>query len=137
MPAKPRVLVAAAQPGFEVLRNLFAGRTEAIFVFTLGEAIHQLGLGGIDLVVCTIHFDESRMFDFLRYAKLIAPSVPIVCCRLLDTALTGSMLDAMVIAVEAVGAVFIDRHALQRKYGEAAGDEQFVKMVLAHARQAD
>jgi hypothetical protein len=134
MPARPRILIATAKPGFDVISGLFGEVAETVYAFTLGDAIHHLGEGRIDLILCTIHFDESRMFDFVRYARSIAPSVPIVCTRLLDTRLSGSLLDAMIIAAESLGATFIDRHALIQQLGEKAGDEEFRKRVLLAAK---
>jgi CheY-like chemotaxis protein len=132
VPPKPRLLVATAEPGYAVLRELFADEAETVFAFTLREAAERLAVGDIDLVLCTIHFDESRMFDLLRHARSAAPSVPVVCCRLFDTRLTGSLLDAMIIAVEGLGGVFIDRRELQRRHGDTSGDAEFRKLVLAH-----
>ena len=133
MPARPRILIATAKPGFEVISALLEEGAETSYAFTRGDAIHHLGEGGIDLILCTIHFDESRMFDFVGYARSIAPSVPIVCTRLLDTRLRGSLLDAMIIAVESLDATFVDRHALIQQLGEKAGDEEFRKRVLRRA----
>ena len=133
-PPLPRILVATAKPGFAVLERLFENDAEAVYAFRLWEAIQHLDEGGFHLVLCTIHFDDSRMFDLLRYARAHSPSTPCVCTRVLDTTLKGSILNAMTIAVESLGAVFIDRFALLEHYGEDAGNEEFRKRVLAQIR---
>jgi hypothetical protein len=35
----------------------------------MAQAVQLLRVGTFDLIMCTIVFDESRMFDFLRLAK--------------------------------------------------------------------
>lgn len=134
MKPRPRILVATAKPGFAVLERLFENEAEAVYAFTLWEAIHYLDEGNFDLVLCTIHFDDSRMFDLLRYARANSPSIPCVCTRVLDTTLKGSVLTAMTIAVESLGAIFIDRFALLEYYGDEAGNEEFRKRVLERIR---
>lgn len=113
------------------MRGLFATAAEATFVFTLDEAIRELKLGGFDGILCTIHFDDSRMFDLVRHARVHAPLVPCMCTRLLDTKLRGSLLHGMLIAVESLDARFIDRYDLQRTHGEEQGDAEFARRVLA------
>jgi hypothetical protein len=130
MPVRARILIATAKPGFAALEGMFEPDADVTYAYTLGEAIHHLGASSIDLVLATIHFDESRMFDFLRYARAVSPQIPIVCTRVLDTKLTGSLLDAVTIAVESLGATFIDRYALGETLGDETGDEEFKKRVL-------
>lgn len=134
MNPRPRILVATAKPGFAVLERLFENEAGVVYAFTLWEAIHHLDEGSFDLVLCTIHFDDSRMFDLVRYARAHSPSLPCVCTRVLDTTLKGAVLNAMTIAVESLGAVFIDRFALLEHYGDEAGNEEFRKRVLAQIR---
>ena len=133
MGTRPRILIAAARPGYEVLERLFCDAADAVFVFTLDEAIHALDKGGVDCMLCTIHFDDSRMFDVVRYARVRAPQVPCICTRLLDTVLRGALLDGMLIAVESLGARFVDLLELQRTYGEEAGAERFRNLVVMMA----
>jgi hypothetical protein len=130
---KVRLLTATAQPGYPVLRQLFEQEADLVFVFTLEEAMRELAAGGYDLIVCTIHFDESRMFDLERQARALAPSVPFVCCRLLDSILRESMLESMRFAVSTLGGDFIDRQELHRRLGAEAGDAEFRKLVLSRA----
>ena len=134
MPNKPKLLIATAQRGHAVLKGMFSAEADAVFVFTLDEAIHELDKGGVDCLLASLHFDESRMFDLVRHARIHAPQVPCVCTRLLDTMLRGSLLDGMLIAVESLGARFIDRYELQRAYGNEAGDAEFKKRVLEISR---
>ena len=128
---KPRILIATAEAGYAVVRDIFADDADPVFVFRLQDAINEIDQGGFDCILCTIHFDDSRMFDLVRYARARAPEVPCVCTRLLDTMLKGSLLQGMLIAVDSLGAKFVDRYELQRAYGEKAGDEQFKRLVLA------
>ena len=135
--AKPRILTATAQRGEPIVREIFAPHAELTLVFTLAEAVRELDTRrfGFDLVLCTIHFDESRMFDLVRHLRAAAPEVPCVCTRVVDTVLKGSFLHAMQIAVETTGAVWVDRYELQVAHGEAEGDELFRNTVLGHGRR--
>ncbi|HYG55242.1 MAG TPA: hypothetical protein VD965_08085 [Burkholderiales bacterium] len=134
MTSTPRILAATARPGYPVLKRLFEDVSDVTFVFSMGEGLARLRAGGYDLVVCTIHFDESRMFDFEREARQVAPDVPFVCCRLLDSILKDAVFGAMRVAVDGLGGEFIDRQELHQRLGEEAGDAEFVRRVLARAR---
>lgn len=135
MPPKLRLLVATAARGEPIVRALFGPHAELVVAHRLAEALAALRAGGFDLVVATIHFDESRMFDLLREARAAHPEVPCVCCRVVDTMLAGAFLHAMRIAVESLGSVFVDRLALRQQHGETAGDEAFARIVLGHVRR--
>jgi hypothetical protein len=138
--AKPRILTATAHRGEPIVRKLLHSHAELVVVYTLAQAMRELAPAGkagdgFNLVLATIHFDESRMFDLLRFARAAVPELPCVCTRVVDSVLAGSFLHAMVIAVESLGAVFVDRHELQRKHGEAEGDVLFRRIVLGHGRR--
>lgn len=122
---RPRILIAAAA-GLSVLKDLFETHAEIIYASTLPEAARKLDEEKFELIVCTIHFDDSRMFDLLRYVRAMSSPVPCVCTRVLDTTLRGSLLTAMTIAVDTAGATFIDLPQPRT----TASDEEFRKRVL-------
>ena len=131
MTITPRILAATAQPGYPVLRMLLEKDADVVFAFTIDDALRKLRGGGFDLIICTIHFDDSRMFDFERLAHAAAPEVPFVCARLLDSILKDSLYEAMRVAVESLGGEFIDRQELHHRLGPEAGDREFTKRVLS------
>jgi hypothetical protein len=127
---KPLFLVAGTQPAFAVLREALEGSAELLVAESLSRAAYLLG-ARVDLVVCTLRFDESRMFDFLRLARAAAPGVPIACCRLLDAQLSDLAVDAVAVAARAAGADdYLDLVGLQREHGIEAGNAAFREALL-------
>ena len=77
-----RVLVADTPEGDRRLAAILAG-CELKFVRTLDEARRALKDDGFDLVLIGVHFDDSRMFDLLRYMRANPgkPGRSVVCMR--------------------------------------------------------
>lgn len=128
---KPLLLAAGTLPGFLVLREALGGAAELVFAETLPRAASLLDAGA-DLVICTLRFDESRMFDFLRLAKATAPQVPFVCCRLIDGPFAGAIaLDAVALAARGAGADdYVDLIELHERYGVLGGNAAFRSALL-------
>src|SRR5438067_130638 len=63
-----KILVAAAPEPRSVLERILAGH-EVSFAETMAQAEQFLRRQTFDLIICTIVFDESKMFDLLRLAK--------------------------------------------------------------------
>lgn len=125
-----RLLVAVTPMGFAHARRALHGRYDLVAVFSLEEALAALKSGGIDAIVCSIHFDESRMFDLLRAARLEHPRLPFVCCRLLYTPLSQQALDGTVTTARELGALgFVDFNALQRAHGVAEADRRLCESI--------
>ena len=78
-----KILVAASSEPRALLERILAGH-EISCPDTLEKAEQLLREGNFDLIVCTVFFDESRMFDLLRLAKSTPEwrRVPFVCARL-------------------------------------------------------
>ena len=93
---------------------------------TLEQAVASLRRGGIEAILCSIHFDDSRMFELLGAARVIAPGTPFVCCVMLASRLRQSSLDALVGTAKSAGACgCIDYNSLQRGLGFAEADRRF------------
>jgi CheY-like chemotaxis protein len=78
-----KILVAASSEPRAMLGRILAGY-ELSCAETLEQAEQLLRERNFDLIVCTVFFDESRMFDLLRLAK-DSPEwhgIPFVCARL-------------------------------------------------------
>jgi response regulator RpfG family c-di-GMP phosphodiesterase len=91
----------------QLLRHDF----ELVPCLTLEQAQHALRGGDIDLVIGGIHFDESRMFDLLRYAQAdpTTRAIPFLCIKILDDQISPTLLQGVEIASRALGArEFID-----------------------------
>jgi DNA-binding NtrC family response regulator len=50
------------------MERVLAGH-ELVHAKTVEQALRSLRKGGFDLVVCTVLFDDSRMFDLLRLVR--------------------------------------------------------------------
>lgn len=119
------------------LHHVLKGHAQICEVHTLDEAISQLQ-PGLDLIICGIHFDDSRMFDLLRLAKATPTTreVPFLCYRDLDTRLPQTLVEGMEIATRAGGAVgFVDLVTLKTRFGVKRADERLRQMILKLAQQ--
>ncbi len=63
-----KILVAASPEPRAVLERILAGH-ELFCGETMAQAEQFLRERTFDLIICTIVFDESKMFDFLQLAK--------------------------------------------------------------------
>src|SRR5688572_20511713 len=79
-----RILIAASSEPSAIVVRILAGH-ELLCAETMEEAERFLGERNFDLIVCTIVFDESRMFDLLRLAKSKPEwqRIPFVCARVM------------------------------------------------------
>lgn len=132
MSNKRTLLVADVATGQATLRNVMGDRTGLVGAATLEEAREALGRG-VDMVVCGIHFDDSRMFDLLRYARAdprFRP-VPFICFRDLESELAPALFESLDIACTALGAAaFVDLFTLKKRHGIADADAAFRRILL-------
>jgi hypothetical protein len=86
-------------------------------VHTLNEARRVLqDRHDIDLVLITVNFDESRMFDLLRLCTAKYPDIVVVCCRIFEQDVSKISIEAMRIASEALNAAgFIEFRPYRRE----------------------
>jgi DNA-binding NtrC family response regulator len=77
-----KILVAASPEPRAIIERILAGH-ELCCVDTMAQAEQFLCERTFDLILCTIVFDESRMFDLLRLAKSRQEwqRIPFVCVR--------------------------------------------------------
>jgi len=102
-----RVLIAAQPAAWRLLQTMLAGLVDLVPAHTSAEAFKILAHDRIDLIVCTIAFDESQMTDFLETVKRTVPAstVPFLCARVLKSVLRDSMVASMREACIELGAV--------------------------------
>ena len=77
-----RILVADV-PELDARLAVVLAEHELRFVRTVAEAMRALAQEAFDLLVISVHFDDSRMFDLLREARTEVRNhgIPIVCLR--------------------------------------------------------
>lgn len=104
-------------------------------VHTLRDAISLLRSDErIELVAGGLHFDESRMFDLLRYVRAFS-ATPFVSCRVLETVLPQTAIDAVALSSVGLGAAtFFDLPAEARRCGTEEAEDAFRSLLLRHLR---
>ena len=106
-----KILVAASPEPRAILERILAGH-QLFCAEGMVQAEQFLGERTFDLIICTIVFDESRMFDFLRLAKsrLEWQGIPFVCARVRGHILRSpTALEAVVFTCRELGAAaFLD-----------------------------
>lgn len=131
---KPRVLAACPLSGLRTLERVLARHAELVFVSTLAGARDVLVANrDISMLLCSVHFDESRMYDLLDYARGNFPQIPFICIRVLDRDVSRIAADAIALAVETLGAAaYIDFAASATSDGPAMAEHILTSVVLAH-----
>jgi len=131
-PLRRRVLVAGTREVIDVAQALFGEALELVPAHSVAEALAQVQ-SGVDLVLCDLRFDDSRMFDFLG-ALNAAPALrrlPVVCCRVRRAPISAGARRGIELALEALGvAAFLDLHELEERHG-AAGAAAIVRETVA------
>lgn len=138
MAVVPKVLVAVPQPALPFVIRALSGFVSLVPVHQFDEAIEMLrSEPDLALILCGVHFDESRMYDLLCFARESHPHIPFVACRILEFKLSRISLQAIVIAADALGAVaFVDLPTLIAEFGRKKAAPLFRGRVLAHLGQS-
>ena len=111
-----KILVAASREPRAVMERVLEGH-ELSCAETMAQAEQFLRERTFDLIICTIVFDESKMFDLLRHAKS-SPEwqrIPFVCARVRGHVLRSpTALEAAAFTCRELGAAaFLDIAAYQ------------------------
>jgi CheY-like chemotaxis protein len=106
-----RILLAASSEPRNILERILNGH-QLDSAKTLRQAERLLEANAYDAIVCTILFDDSRMFELLRHAKLNAQSqtIPFIGARLRPHVLSSPIaLEGIRKACQTMGAAaFLD-----------------------------
>ena len=130
-PAKPRVLVAGTELAIATCKRLLDEDAQIIAARSVPEALEHLE-SAPDLVVSSVRFDESRMFDFLQQLGSRCRA-PVLCCRMVDKPLTATMYQSIETAARALGVTaFFDMDTEIRVHGEAQAERRLRSLILAH-----
>ena len=127
LPMKKSILVADGDADSR-LQSILEG-CELAYAHSLEEAAHAALKRSFDLIVIDMHFDDSRMFDLLRYLRTEERlrATPVICVRTHRFEWTNIAGEGLEIAVQALGGqAFIDF----AKYGEdPAANLQMRKLI--------
>lgn len=130
---RPRILVAGSREAIEALSALLEGHADLVAARSTAEALGQFDAGRFDTVACSVHFDESRMFDFLQalHDRPAGRRARIVCFRVAAHELKPSTRAAIAQALEALGVtVFLDMPQLARRHGAEVAGEILRQIVI-------
>ena len=108
--SKAKVLVADIPEADEKVRECLPSH-DLHFVRTLAQAVRELRKDGYQMIVIGMHFDESRMFELLRYVRNMPRhnDVPVICVQCQEIMLSPAVLKNIEDAVKALGGTaFID-----------------------------
>jgi hypothetical protein len=114
------ILLAVAPAATATLTSILEADFALTVSTTLADARERLRPTRIDLVLCGLYFDESRMFDLLRYAKAdpVTACIPFFCINPTATTLPSTLLQSVEISSKALGAQeFIDLPTWQSRLG--------------------
>ena len=130
---RPRVLLAARPAACAPFRAAINGDADILEAGTMSEAVARLKSDrAIHLVCSTLFFDESRMFDLLRWVRAERPHIPFVCARALTKDSPRISLEAVRIAAESLGAAtFVDLPVLVEGHGEKRAREQLRRLLFS------
>jgi len=106
-----RTLVAARPEVWPAIQSMLADADgmQLIPAHTGADAFRALEREKIDLIICTVGFEESQMMDFLQAVKASAfASIPFLCSRVLPGFMRDAFVSAMSDACKACGADFVD-----------------------------
>lgn len=84
---------------------------DTVSVHTREAAFRALEREQIDLIICTIAFDDSRMIEFLQAVKRTIPAggIPFICARLLRGVLTDNLVETTrTVCLQCGAADFVD-----------------------------
>jgi CheY-like chemotaxis protein len=104
-----KILVADTPEADRRLSAILSG-CDLVFVRTLEQAERAVQSTQFDLVLVSVHFDESRMFDFLRHLQASRHgNCPVVCTRSYRFVSPAISIEGLEIAVKALGCrLFLD-----------------------------
>lgn len=108
MQSKPIVLIACEPSETEVLRALVPNEASVVTARSTQDAMERI-TEGVDAVVCTMDFDDSRMLELVHEAHARHPELPVLCCRVFGSRVSDIYLRAAATAAFSMGvAAFID-----------------------------
>jgi hypothetical protein len=132
MANKPHVLAAFTHHIIPYLERALGSYVDVVSVHTVEEALKRLEDDRlIVLVLCGVFFNGSRMFELMREVRTIHPQLPFIGCRILPLELPRVSIEALTIALETLGARYVDVPRLEELYGSDQAQSEFRAAVLS------
>jgi response regulator RpfG family c-di-GMP phosphodiesterase len=134
---KPRIVIAGTPTAIGNFSRALGDAAELLTGRTVEEAL-RLCEEPVDLVLCNVRFDESRVFELLEALHARPPErrLPVVCVRLFR-AMSPSLLAATREALTVVGVTrFVDLFELRQRQGLEHALRELRTVVLEEAAAA-
>jgi hypothetical protein len=128
---KPKMLMALSPENIPIATRLFESEY-ALTVSTSMDHAKAMLNERFDVIAATACFDESSMFDLLRYCKAdpVLGSLPFIAMRLKGSELDNTAHQAIHIASQALGAEgFVDLNRLERINGHRNSEAEFLNRI--------
>jgi CheY-like chemotaxis protein len=126
--AKPRVLVAGTELAIATCQRILGEEAQVVAARSVREALERLEPAP-DLIICSVRFDESRMFDLLQEVRSRCRA-PLLCCRILNQPLSPAMYQSIETATRAIGVkAFLDMDTEIRRHGEAEAERLLRSLI--------
>jgi PleD family two-component response regulator len=122
-----RFLVAAPPEVKDRLTGVFEDHAELVFVSNIGQATTQLDHSLFDLIVCTMQFDDSRLFEFLSLVRRRNDSkrTPFICVKVMPSKFIEEIEEDLKGAMLTMGAT---DYLLLSLYEETDGTKDKLKL---------
>lgn len=112
-------------------RILEEEEAQVVAARSVAEALRRLEPAP-DLIISSVRFDESRMFDFLQEVRSQC-TAPVLCCRIVNKPLSPTMYRSIETAAKALGVkAFFDLESEMRRHGEAEAERRLKGLIHAH-----
>jgi hypothetical protein len=121
-------ILVAIRPDHQALMSTILKNNDLSFVQDIEEAYAALS-PRFDLIVCGLHFENGRMYDFLKFSKAYQQTkdIPFLCVQLTGGILPYGAFKSMVTAFDVLGG---DLFVQLAKWRIELGDEQaFAKLA--------
>ena len=113
-PSGGTILLAGTPEGIATAKHALGTTFKYLPAYYVDQAL-SLVCAHVDVIVCDVAFDSSRMFDFVHAARQVPTvrPIPIVCFRHQTRPLTRTTHEAIENALSILGlASFVDLYAL-------------------------
>ena len=132
MANRPHVLAAFTHHIIPYLETTLGSYVDVVSAHTVEEALQRLADDrSIAVVLCGVFFNGSRMFELMREVRRINPQLAFIACRILPLELPGVSIEALTIALESLGARYVDVPHLEQLYGRDQAQSEFRSAVLS------
>src|SRR3954470_4060545 len=137
MPSRPRVLIAGTEIAIATCERLIGEAADVVEARSLAEALERID-PTVSLIISSVRFDESRMFDFLGAleARRDRCRAAVICCRIVRAPLSDALYGAIETAARALGVkAFFDFDTEARRLGQDVAERKLAELIFANLEE--